>query len=102
MEYREAYRKGNIDAYKRGHAKDKPFHYVGPDVHEVPVYNNDGKIIERTFQDKHITHLTRWEHKFPTYTTYSWNTHMDDGMISYGLAPGPPIKFMDIKVKDNE
>mgnify|MGYP003675703204 CR=1 FL=1 len=102
MEYKEAYRKGNVDAYTRGHTKEKPWHYDGPDVHEVPVLNNDGKIIERTFQGSHITHLTRWEHKFPLYVVYSWNTHMDNGMIAYGMVPGPPIKFINIKLDKDE
>lgn len=57
--------------------------------HEVIVYDENGDELERTMQPLHVTHMTRWKHTFENYTTYSFNTHLDDGFVIYGMIPYP-------------
>jgi len=71
----------------------KPLCKEDEELHEVPVYDNDRNVIDKTMQSLHVECLTRWEHTFDTYTTYSWNTHHIDGLICYGLIPYPTIHY---------
>jgi NAD(P)H-nitrite reductase large subunit len=59
--------------------------------HEVIVYDENGDELERTMESINVTHMTRFKHVIGDYTTYSFNTHYDNGLIHYGMVPSPPF-----------
>jgi hypothetical protein len=52
--------------------------------HEVIVYDENGDELERTIESINVTHIVRFKHTFGDYTTYSFNTHYDNGLIHFG------------------
>jgi len=71
-------------------------------THKVPVYDNGdkSKIIEWTDEPLHVTHLTRYKHELEDYTTYSFNTHYEDGMIYMGFVPDKPFGYQQLEKND--
>ncbi len=67
--------------------------------HEVIVYDENGGELERTMESINVTHMTRWKHVIGNYTTYSFNTHYDNGLIFYGMIPSPPFSDAYLKHK---
>jgi len=59
--------------------------------HEVIVYDENGGELERTMESINVTHMTRWKHEIGDYTTYSFNTHYDNGLTLFGMIPLPPF-----------
>lgn len=57
--------------------------------HKVILYDENGFELEKTMESIHVTHVTRWKHTFGGYIVYSFNSHLDNGMVCYGLIPLP-------------
>lgn len=65
--------------------------------HEVIVYDENGGELERTMESINVTHMVRFKHVIGDYTTYSFNTHYDNGMIHYGMVPSSPFSGAYLK-----
>ena len=65
--------------------------------HEVIVYDENGGELERTIESINVTYIVRVKHTFDNYTTYSFNTYYDNGLIHFGMIPSPPFSGAYLK-----
>jgi len=57
--------------------------------HEVIVYDENGNELCKSIENINVTHLTRVKHVLSGYTTYSFNSHLNNGMVCWGLVSFP-------------
>lgn len=63
--------------------------------HLVNVYDDfeNGEILETTMENKNIKYITRTKHIFKDYTTYSFNSHLYNGLVCLGMVPDKPFSM---------
>ena len=60
--------------------------------HEVIVYDENGVKLCKSMESIHVNHIIRYKHTFSDYITYSFNTHLKNGLICYGMIIPPPCQ----------
>ena len=55
------------------------------DEHKVNVYDMNDNIICESNENINVTKVVRWEHNINGEILYSYNNHLNNGMICYGM-----------------
>lgn len=63
--------------------------YKRDGTHEVNVYDMNGNILEKCQEHPNISYMVRWEHNICDKIYYSFNHHLNNGLICYGMIPFP-------------
>lgn len=53
--------------------------------HKVNVYDNDGNIIGKSTENVNVIKVVRHEHHINGETLYSYNNHLNNGLVCYGM-----------------
>lgn len=65
--------------------------------HQVIVYDENGDELCKSMESIHVNHIVRFKHTFSNYTTFSFNSYLNNGLVGFGMIPPPP--FIDAYLK---